>query len=147
MLPPSGEYSHEDQDGSVLGAGSDMTGSEFYANALMVRSSNQQSQRLTPVDRNGFDSRPRGDVTIPVPSGRSNLMTPELPRRISPLQEEPAEQDRVQTMQLARTNPTTTPDSSSEARPQLLRLSPNSCPTAGRSIRGCAVLFVHTVFN
>ncbi|TPP56340.1 C2 domain [Fasciola gigantica] len=123
-LPHQSEYSHEDHDGSILGAGSDLTGSEFYANALMLRSSNQQPQQSR------HDSEPQSQISIPVPSSRASYISPEGTRRISPVREEPVEQERGNTMQFAQP-PQKANNASPETRPQLLRLSPNSCPTTG----------------
>ncbi|KAF7256407.1 hypothetical protein EG68_06334 [Paragonimus skrjabini miyazakii] len=110
---------HDDHDGSVLGAYSDLTGSELYAMG-----------GTNPPTSSGLETVGTASLTpsIPVPNRDSppRILSPLAPKRISTVREEDVQPAAV----IGRSEDVTTrnPD---VPKPALLRIEPTSCSTEG----------------
>ncbi|CAL8104907.1 unnamed protein product [Calicophoron daubneyi] len=119
VRPLYGEYLSEEHDGSVLGASSDLTGSDFYGIGTPQRNTIFQSSQEAGLN-NGkdFENNAVSDtpsVALPVP----------INRRPSPVREEPAEFTRNEDHR------STNDQRSSMVEPQLLAVDPSSCTPSG----------------
>ncbi|KAA3672715.1 uncharacterized protein DEA37_0001226 [Paragonimus westermani] len=110
---------HDDHDGSVLGAYSDLNGSELYA---MGGTNRPSSSGLETV---GTLSHTPG-ISVPNPNSPPQILSPLTPKRNSTMGGENLQADAVS----GPTEDVTTRDSD-VLKPALLRIEPTSCSTEG----------------